>query len=153
MTSRPRRMLSDSRRKLLRVLFFFIFPSMAAFFLCSTVALIATRPDASITPAEIEATVQVRVEGILSDRPTAVADAPASDEGGITGIIAQIGNLITQALGLIGLAGVGEAVSGLLINVWGFVSGIGWLAQIGCCCLVPLGLLIGARVLGEFIGD
>jgi hypothetical protein len=148
-----RRILSDSRRKLLRVIFLIVFPAMAIFFLCSTIALIVTRPNAAITPAEIEATVQARVDGILSDRPAADAATPAAGGGGVTGIIAGIGNLITQGLALIGLGGVGEAISGLLLNLWGFVSGIGWVAQLACCCVLPIGLLIGARLLGEFIGD
>jgi hypothetical protein len=137
----------------LRALFLFVFPAFTFFFLCSTIALIVTRPNAAITPAEIEATVQARVDGILSDRPANETQPGTAAIGGLTGIVAQIGNLITQALGLIGLAGVGEAISSLLLNLWGFVSGIGWLAQVACCCLLPLGLLIGARLLGEFIGD
>lgn len=140
------------RLRLLRVLFLFIIPALAVGFAIAFFALLFTRPSAALTDADIEATVQARVQIILSDRPQPTpppAAAPAVPGGAgasvsdhLSDIVASIGQLITALLASINLAGVGESIANLLSSLWAVISGAGVLLQLACCCLAPLAGLI-----------
>lgn len=152
-------MLRRARLRWLRITFLFIIPALALFFACGFVALLVTRPaapPAPITETDIEATVQARVEAILSDQPrpdpaAPVQPAPAPDW--LTRIAADLGDIVIALFGLVGLAAVGEAIAAAFLSIAGLLGGLGVIAQLLCCCLLPVALVAVASLLGNVFGD
>jgi len=104
------------RLRLLRVLFLVVIPALAVGFAVAFFALLLARPSAALTDADIEATVQARVQIILSDRPQPTPPPPVTPAapGGarptagdhLGNIITSIGQLIVELLASVNLAGI-----------------------------------------------